>query len=158
MEPIPAFLVVRQTFTGIWARLLTERSASETISAELVPAADGVMNLAAVYRNTPRMSERMVSPIHFGSFLVELDHDPANSLAGHYWTDRKTGGEMDFAARSKKLATGFEQAAKLNFTRQKSDGARQHGRRPARRKASAMKRAAREDFSDGAPAPPGHVT
>jgi hypothetical protein len=143
MEPISAFLVVRQTFTGIWARLLSERSASESVSARLIPAADGVTTMAAVYRNTPRMLERATSPLHFGAFLVELHDDPVNALTGHYWTDRETAGDMEFAARSKKLATSYEQAAKLVFSTAEADGTRGNGRRPARRRASATKPASR---------------
>jgi hypothetical protein len=80
------------------------------------------------------------------------------SISGHYWTDRETGGDMDFKARSKKLAAGFEEAAKLSFNSHESAGTHQHGRRPTRRKASATKPVAREAFSDEAPAPPGHPT
>jgi SMODS-associating 2TM, beta-strand rich effector domain len=144
VEPIPAFLVVRQTFTGIWARLLSERSASETVSAKLVAAADGVMTMAAVYRNTPRMRERAKSPMHFGALLVELHHDPVQSLVGHYWTDRQTGGDMEFTGRSKKLATDFEQTEKLTFSSQESEGMHAHRRRSAQRKASGTKPASRK--------------
>lgn len=143
MEPIPAFLVVRQTFTGIWARLLSERSASESVSAKLMPAADGVMTMAAVYRNTPRMRERATSPMHFGAFLVELHDDPVEALSGHYWTDRETAGDMEFAARSRKVATSYEQAAKLVFSGAEADGTHRTGRRHARSKASATTPASR---------------
>ena len=117
MKPIPVYLVIRQTYFSIWARLLSERSSSETISAKLGRAADGVITLAAVYRNTPRMSERTTSPMHSGAFLVELRDDPVKSIAGHYWTDRATGGDMEFAERSDKSAAGFEQAAQLTFAK-----------------------------------------
>jgi len=143
MEPIPAYLVVRQTFTGIWARLLSERSASKTVAAKLVAAADGVMTMAAVYRNTPRTRERATSPMHFGAFLVELHDDSVKAFTGHYWTDRETAGDMEFGARSKKLATSYEQAAKLVFSTAESDGTRRNGRRPAGRSASATKPASR---------------
>ncbi len=141
MEPIPAFLVIRQTFTGIWARLLSERSASETVSAKLVPAPDGVTTLAAVYRNTPRMRERAASPMHFGSFLVEVHNDPVHALTGHYWTDRETGGDMEFAARSKNLATSYEQAALLIYGGSACGATGRKGRRPAGRNANATKSA-----------------
>lgn len=134
MEPIRAFLVVRQTFTGLWARLLSERSTSETVSAKLVPAGDGVITLAAVYRNTPRMSERVTSPMHFGAFLVEVHDDPVKALTGHYWTDRETAGDMEFRSRSKKLTATFDDAQNLTFSSQDSDRAHPHGRRIARRR------------------------
>jgi hypothetical protein len=143
MEPITAYLVVRQTYSATWARLLTERSASETVSAKLVEADDGLMTLAAVYRNTPRMSERVRSPMHFGAFLVELHDDPVMSISGHYWTDRVSGGDMEFASRSDKLAAGFEKAAKLSFAKQESRATHQNGRLPARRKSNATKPASR---------------
>ena len=117
MKPIPAYLVVRQTYSGIWARLLSERSSSETLSATLMKSADGVMTLAAVYRNTPLMSQRSSSPMHTGAFLVELRDEPVTCIAGHYWTDRETGGDMEFAERSNNLSAGFAQAAKLTFAK-----------------------------------------
>src|SRR5260370_24312213 len=45
------------------------------------------------------------------------------SISGHYWTDRVSGGDMEFAARSDKLTAGFEQAAKLSFANQESRAA-----------------------------------
>ena len=113
LPPIKCFLVIRQTYFAIWVRLLSEQSASLTISAEIARAPDGVTTLVAVYKNIPRMSLRATSPIHFGAFFVELQGDPVAGIVGHYWTDRLTGGEMTFRQRANKLASSFQEAAAL---------------------------------------------
>lgn len=115
LPPITACLVIRQTYFAVWVRLLSEQSASITISAELARAPDGVTTLVAVYRNVPRMSRRATSPIHFGAFLVELQGDPVKRISGHYWTDRLTQGEMTFSERASRLASSFQEAASLPY-------------------------------------------
>jgi hypothetical protein len=108
-----AYMVIRQTFSTVSLRLLTAESHSETLSAHVVRCDDGTCNLAAVYRNTPRLQVRERSPLHHGALLLNVQGDPPESLAGQYWTDRLSQGELMLSARSPALAHSFDQATRL---------------------------------------------
>lgn len=112
--PITAYLVVRQTFSTLSIRMLTAESASELLAAEIAKASDGTYRLAGVYRNEPRLAVRNRSPIHFGAIVLDVQGEPAQSLAGHYWTDRNTRGELRTVARHSSIA-GSVEAAKALF-------------------------------------------
>ena len=116
-EPLPdeviAYMVIRQTFSTVSLRLFTAESDSETLSARVVRCDDGTCNLAAVYRNTPRLQVRERSPLHHGAILLHVQGDPPESLAGQYWTDRSSQGEIVLSARSSTLAHSFDQATRL---------------------------------------------
>lgn len=111
--PIVAYLVVRQTYSTISARMLTAESASELVAAEISKASDGTYCFAAVYRNEPKLSVRDRSPIHFGAFVLGVQGDPAKDLVGHYWTDRDSRGELTTLARHATIAASFREAAEL---------------------------------------------
>jgi hypothetical protein len=113
--PLTVYLVVRQNYSSISARLLSEQSSSETRTANLIKAPDGVVALAAIYRNEPRLTLRAKSPIHYGAFQLVLEGDPVTRMRGHYWTDRSSGGELEFAERGERLAGGYAEASGLAF-------------------------------------------
>ena len=112
-QKVVAYMVIRQTFSTISLRLLTAESHSEALSAHVVRRDDGTYSLASVYRNTTRLQVREHSPLHHGALILDVHGDPPDSLAGQYWTDRLSQGELVLSARSPKLAHSFEQAAKL---------------------------------------------
>ncbi len=108
-----AFMVIRQTFSTVSLRLFTDESHSESLSARVVRCDDGTCNVAAVYRNTSRLQVRERSPLHHGALLLGVHGDPPESLAGQYWTDRLSRGELVLSARNSAMAHSFAQAAKL---------------------------------------------
>lgn len=108
-----AYMVIRQTFSTVSLRLFTAESHSETLSARVVRCDDGTCNVAAVYRNTPRLQVRERSPLHHGALLLSVQGDPPESLAGQYWTDRLSQGELVLSARSPALVQSFDQATRL---------------------------------------------
>ncbi len=112
-DKVIAFMVIRQTFSTVSLRLFTAESHSETLSARVVRCDDGTCNLAAVYRNTSRLQVRERSPLHHGALLLNVQGDPPDSLAGQYWTDRLSQGELVLSARNPTLAHSFDQATKL---------------------------------------------
>lgn len=112
-QKVGAYMVIRQTFATISLRLLTAESHSETLSAHVVRRDDGTYSLAAVYRNTTRLQVRERSPLHHGALLLDVHGDPPDSLAGQYWTDRLSQGELVLSARSPALAHSFDQATRL---------------------------------------------
>lgn len=108
-----AYMVVRQTYSSITFRLFTAESSSESIAARVMKAEDGTFSIAAVYRNTPRLSLRETSPIHLGALKLDVRGDPPVSLSGQYWTDRKSQGELVLTDRSWYLASSFEEAGRF---------------------------------------------
>ncbi len=113
VAPIPAYLVVRQTFSSLSLRMLTSESSSELVAAEISKAADGTYRLAAVYRNEPKLSVRDRSPIHYGAIVLDVQGDPVKDLVGYYWTDRSTRGELRSLARHVTIASSFDEARSL---------------------------------------------
>lgn len=112
VDPIDAYLVVRQTSTTVTVRLLTQESTSSSTLAR-VAQPDGSPVLDYLYLNHPRATVRDRSPMHHGSVALEISGAPAHRLTGRYWTDRDSKGEMKFDARSTKLADDFDDAAAL---------------------------------------------
>jgi hypothetical protein len=104
------YMVVRQTFSGLSMRLLTQESSSETLVGSITRSADGLFEVVGVYRNTPDVTVRGRSPIHLGALLLRVHGDPPESLAGQYWTDRATVGTIELTTRQRRLAHSFSEA------------------------------------------------
>jgi len=112
VDPIDAYLVVRQTSTTVTVRLLKQESTSSSTLAR-VAQPDGSPVLDYLYLNHPRATVRDRSPMHHGSVALEISGAPAHRMTGRYWTDRDSKGEMKFDARSTKPADDFDDAAAL---------------------------------------------
>jgi len=112
--PILAFVAIRQTFSSLSVRLYSEESASELLGADVVKAEDGSFRLAGVYRNEPLLSVRGRSPIHYGALVLDVADNPATALAGHYWTDRDTKGEIRSVGHLGTVASNYEHARRLH--------------------------------------------
>jgi hypothetical protein len=116
IAPVEGYMAVRQTFSTLSLRLLTEESRSELVGTEIVCSVDGTYCISGVYRNEPRFAVRERSPIHYGAVWLWLVDEPRPLLQGHYWTDRNTAGEMLLSNRQKKRFQDF-QSAKAHFSR-----------------------------------------
>lgn len=112
-DQVGAFMVIRQTLSTISLRLFTAESHSEILSAKVTRSDDGTFMVAGVYRNTPRLAVRERSPVHHGALLLTIQGNPPESLAGQYWTDRNSQGEISLSARTKTLTHSFDQARRL---------------------------------------------
>lgn len=110
VAPIDALLVIRQNYGFISVRLFTKESQSHSLSSALLKAEDGVFELVANYRNTPRYLVRKRSEIHNGSFSLNVETEGGLLLSGHYWTDRNTAGELSFHHENRKLASSYSPA------------------------------------------------
>lgn len=113
-EKVGGYMVIRQTFSFISLRLFTAESHSESLSAHVARRDDGTYSVAAVYRSTTRLHVRERSPLHHGALVLDVHGDPPDSVAGQYWTDRLSHGELVLSARIPNLAHSFEQAAKMS--------------------------------------------
>ena len=110
IPPIEGYMVVRQTFSTINMRLMTAESSSELVGTEIVCSADGLYCVSGVYRNEPRYEVRDRSPIHYGAVSIKVIDLPVGKLLGHYWTDRKSAGEMELTDRRDKKLQDFKSA------------------------------------------------
>jgi hypothetical protein len=108
--PVEGFMVVRQTFSTLSLRLLTEESSSKLVGTEIVCSADGLYCVSGVYRNEPRFQVRERSAIHHGAVWLRIIDKPVKKVIGHYWTDRQTAGEMELSNRQKRRFQTFQSA------------------------------------------------
>lgn len=84
---------VKQTNSSIIVTLFTGESSSVTEISELVKEADDRWRLSFVYTNKPRAEVRSRSDQHQGLcelYVTGMD----DALGGHYFTSRKTTGEL----------------------------------------------------------------
>jgi hypothetical protein len=103
VSPDPnVFLVVRQRFWSVTVRMLTKESASASLRADLTKYEDGVHQLVYLYGNTPRQQFRHRSEVHYGGAVLTAPRDASQGIEGHYFTDRKTCGDMRFHTRFKR--------------------------------------------------------
>ncbi len=110
LGPIKGYMVIRQTFSTLSMRLLTEESNSELAGTEIVCSSDGLYCVSGVYRNEPRFQVRDRSEIHYGAVWLRVIDEPEKKLIGHYWTDRETAGEMELRNRQAKRFQTFQSA------------------------------------------------
>ena len=108
---IKAYAAVRQTFSSISIRMMTEQSESSLVSGRLSIQDDGVAYLYGVYQNDPKILLRSnVSEIHYGSFKYKVLSNPPRELIGHYWTDRNTSGSIRLFDRRRDIFDSFSHA------------------------------------------------
>jgi hypothetical protein len=111
LSPIEAFLVIKQTFSTIRIRLLTQDSSSELLAGSLITNQEDAFLIVGTFLNVPRILVRDISPIHHGTIMLNVRGETNPTLEGGYWTDRLTRGELNFSARSKKQHGTFNHAA-----------------------------------------------
>lgn len=109
--PIEVYLVIRQTYTSIDARLYSLESESISLSASVSSDAPKVFTVFIVYRNEPRTLLLRRSPIHYGGMRLSARGAIVNRLDGQYWTERRTTGEIAFPCHVTSIAISFTDAA-----------------------------------------------
>lgn len=109
------YFVIRQTYWSVSAQLFSGESKSHSILGTVGRVADGQYALTAIYQNAPRALLRERSPIHHGAVMVDVSGSPPRRLEGFYWTERKTMGELEFTARSARLAGDIAGARALTY-------------------------------------------
>lgn len=110
IAPVEGYMVVRQTFSTLSLRLLTQESSSELVGTEIVCSADGLYCVSGVYRNEPRFGVRDRSAIHYGAVWLKIIEEEEKKIIGHYWTDRESAGEMELSNRQPKKFQAFQSA------------------------------------------------
>lgn len=110
LDRVEAYMAIRQTLSTINMRQMTEESSSELLASEIVLSADKTYKLFGIYRNEPKLSVREQNPIHNGGLMLQVQGSPPDRLEGHYWTDRKSGGEMILREHHEKVFESFQSA------------------------------------------------
>lgn len=108
VAPITAYMSVTQTASVLYLRQFSEESSSSTVAASLVRDADDAEAVVVVYRNDPKGDVRHRSPIHFGGMRLTVAGD--GRLAGEYWTDRSTRGQLTLERVSGKRSRSLPEA------------------------------------------------
>ena len=93
--PIPAYLVITQTYWSIAVRQYTGESKSDSRASfwQRTPEA-AVETLAFLYENNPQQRHQARSPRHLGSCTLDSTNKAPTEMTGVYFTDRYTKGDM----------------------------------------------------------------
>jgi hypothetical protein len=108
--PLEGYMVIKQTHSTLSMRLFTEESGSALVGNEIVCTTDGAYCVSGVYRNEPRLEVQHRSRTHYGGLWLSVVDEPEQELVGHYWTDRKTAGEIHLTKRQKEKFQTFQTA------------------------------------------------
>lgn len=105
--PIPAYLVVKQTYWTIAVRLFTEESASVSRSFFWDGShGTGTEWLTFVYENTPMQRHQNRSKRHLGTCSFRPGNRRPVEIEGTYFTDRYTQGDMSLTFVSRDTDAG----------------------------------------------------
>jgi predicted pore-forming effector associated with SMODS systems len=103
-------LTIRQTFTSISLTMMTEKSKSRSAAESIVRNANGDYTVYYHYNNVPKLSSRARLQLHAGGAVLEVsDHYPT-TLAGEYWTNRKTRGTFKLTKINSNIVGSFDEA------------------------------------------------
>lgn len=86
-------LHIQQTLLNVNLILVTDESRSNSITAS-ISKIHNEWKLIYCYMNVPNANVRKRSEIHYGTAMLSVDN--VQKLTGHYYTDRKTTGDMNF--------------------------------------------------------------
>ncbi len=111
--PLTVAVVIRQSGAGLWLCLHSRESSSITIAASLLAEQDGHMAIVGLYRNEPRLPRQDTSRMHHGGIKLHVIDGPERRLAGTYWTDRGTRGELEVQFVDRQRAHDFRDASEL---------------------------------------------
>jgi hypothetical protein len=99
-EEIATVVNLRQSLLQTSVSVWTAKLKSASFSADLYcDEGSGERRLTYSYAAWPYLSNRDGNPIHEGTALLTVAAD-ATLLAGKYWTDRRTRGEIELRKRS----------------------------------------------------------
>jgi hypothetical protein len=112
IDPVDVFLAVRQTYSSVSLRIMTSESSSRSLVASMDAPHDDVPRVSSTYQNIPRLLIQNRSRIHHGALMLDVEGVPPTRLAGFYWTDRDTKGEVLLRSRLPKVYTSFNEASR----------------------------------------------
>jgi hypothetical protein len=106
---IPSVLTIKQSLFRLSCVIRTEEMTSRSFSAAFVINDDEQREeICYSYSSVPDQSVIERSRQHTGTALLEIDESRhPNTLCGHYWSDRKTTGELEYSYVDRKLIKCF---------------------------------------------------
>ena len=113
-QPIPVYLVVRQTAFSLKLTLYTNESKSCTVSAEFAKLGED-MQLVYSYHNTPELQHQHRSPIHMGTAVLDMASVRPQQLEGYYFTHRLSRGQMKLSGFNEHPAQHLDDARSMTF-------------------------------------------
>jgi len=104
LDPIPAWLVIRQSFSRIHCTMKTKEMTSESFTAaiEVVKEHHSRVRLIYSYTSQPKSNVVERSRPHWGTMVFEFTQEGSKKLVGEYWTNRKTTGQATFIFADKR--------------------------------------------------------
>jgi hypothetical protein len=101
---IPVILTIKQSFLNISCVMRTAEMTSYSYAEGLMIQTDSqIKKLAYSYTSNPNINLAHRSMPHDGTVVLDIIGNPVSKLTGHYWTTRKTTGEIYVTFRDKKL-------------------------------------------------------
>ena len=100
LPPIPAILIVKQSFLSINCAMHTQASDSYSRAAQISQDDDGTLRLSFNYTNRPKATVRDRIAIHDGAAILRIG-GRRRTLEGEYWTSRRTTGDISLKFRSR---------------------------------------------------------
>jgi len=112
--PIKVTAVIKQDYYSVSCCIYSSEMESKSTNAQITREAEsGVLSLSYVYTSRPKIGVRNRSPIHDGAAMLRFSDTEQYALAGEYWTNRKTTGEVALKNVSSRLVHGFEEGCSL---------------------------------------------
>lgn len=116
--PISAYVVIEQTFWTLSVQLFTPESASASRASRFTAKPESkYQSLSFVYENVPRPEHRARSPRHVGACELTVANSTPTRMAGEYFTDRFTAGEMRLELCDRSTGHGDYAAAQEQCSR-----------------------------------------
>jgi hypothetical protein len=106
-------MVVEHSHGELAVRWLYRAGLSTATAVRPVQMPDGGRRLVCVYDADVSGTEALEAPSHRGSCVLEVEGNPANTVVGPYWNDRRADGLLLFERRLPRIADTYDEAAKL---------------------------------------------
>jgi hypothetical protein len=108
------FITIRQTYSTVTVGVLSDVSDSQSRSAAIVET-NGRRSLWWSYLSIAHSLEQEGNPPHRGGAELVISSKPKLSLAGDYWTERKTRGRLTTTGRSKHPYDDYQSARTATY-------------------------------------------
>ena len=101
---IPVILAIKQSFLRISCVMRTAEMTSYSYTEGFMIQSDSqIKKLVYSYNSNPRIGLAHKSVAHDGTVTLDIIGNPVSKLTGHYWTTRKTTGEISVAFRGRNI-------------------------------------------------------
>jgi hypothetical protein len=113
-EVIEAYLVIRQTYSRISVDMFFDRSSSRSMSGDLVNES-GRCTLYYLFRSQAHTRYRDGNPPSRGGAALVVAREPKLHIAGDYWMERGTRGDLRTVGYSPKTYDTYASAQAAEF-------------------------------------------